>query len=216
VEFHELTAVTFGLSSPICKQHFGAQINKANQTKTVDLYGDNVKTAAGVRGGSFMHVHQAMVNVVGKDLRNARIMLKTGIDAFSGAVSGNMESKKRLTQNILPDIIIRAQDGVTNNIMIDFKFLCSTSTAHQHGEGKFEGGVEVRQEQVRRNYRTAVQYLDLTKNGNTPGTIGSVEEILSMYEDRDSGCTGLIIGKHGNLSSAFFRIRDLIAKSLAS
>jgi hypothetical protein len=58
----------FGLPLPICKQHFGAQINKANQNKTVDLYGDNVKIAAGVPGGSFMHVHQAMVHVVGNDL----------------------------------------------------------------------------------------------------------------------------------------------------
>jgi hypothetical protein len=32
VEFHELTAVTFGLR----KQHFGIQINRANQAKTVD------------------------------------------------------------------------------------------------------------------------------------------------------------------------------------
>jgi hypothetical protein len=136
-EFHELTAAMFGLSSLICKQHFGAQINEANQNKTVDLYGDNVKTAAGVPGGSLIHVHQAMVNVVGNDLRNAHAIFKTGIGAFSGAVSGNMESKKRLTQNILPDMIITAQDGVTKNIMIDFKFLCSTSTANQHGEGKF-------------------------------------------------------------------------------
>jgi hypothetical protein len=56
-EFHDLTAAMFGLPSPICKQHLGAQINKANQNKTVDSYGDNVKTAAGVPGGSFMHVH---------------------------------------------------------------------------------------------------------------------------------------------------------------
>jgi hypothetical protein len=145
-EFHELTAVMFGLPSPICKQHFGAQIKKANQNKTVDLYGDTVKTATGVSVGSFMHVHQAMVNMVGNDLRNAHIMFKTGIDAFSGAVSGNMESKKRSTQNILLDMIIRAQDGVTSNIMIDLKSLYSTSTAYQHGEGKFGGGVEVRQE----------------------------------------------------------------------
>jgi hypothetical protein len=57
-EFHELTAAMFGLLLPICKQYFGAQTNKANQNKTVDLYGDNVQTAAGIPGGSFMHVHQ--------------------------------------------------------------------------------------------------------------------------------------------------------------
>jgi hypothetical protein len=77
-----------------------------------------------------MQVHQAIVNVVENDLRNAHIIFKTGIEAFSGAVRGNMESKKRLTQNILPDMIITAQNGVTNNIMIDFKSLCSTSTAY--------------------------------------------------------------------------------------
>jgi hypothetical protein len=56
-----------------------------------------------------------------------------------------------------------------------------------YGEGKFGGGVEVRQEQVRRNYRTAVQHLDLMENGNTPGTIGLAEEILNTYGDRGSG-----------------------------
>jgi hypothetical protein len=64
----------FGDPSPICKEHFGAQINKANQIKTVDIDGDNVQTAASVPEVSFMHVHQAMVNmVVGNDLRNAHI-----------------------------------------------------------------------------------------------------------------------------------------------
>jgi hypothetical protein len=116
-KFHELTAAMFGLPSTICKQHLGAQNNTANQNKTVDSYGDNLKTAAGVPGGSFMHVHQAMVNVVANDLRNGHIMYKTGIDAFSGAVSGNMEMKKseslkkRLTQTILPDMTIPAQSS---------------------------------------------------------------------------------------------------------
>jgi hypothetical protein len=76
--------------------------------------------------------------------------------------------------------------------------------------------VEVRQEQVRRNYRTAAQHLDLTENGNTPGTIGNAEEILNTYGDRASGCTGLIIGEHGTHSSVFLHIRDLITKSPAS
>jgi hypothetical protein len=38
----------FGDPSPICIENFGAQTNKANQIQTVDMYGDNVKTAAGV------------------------------------------------------------------------------------------------------------------------------------------------------------------------
>jgi hypothetical protein len=64
----------------------------------------------------------------------------------------------------------------------------------QTRKGKFGRGVEVRQEQVKRNYRAAVQYLDLTENGNTPGTIGFAEEIFKAYGDTGSGCTGLIIG----------------------
>jgi hypothetical protein len=75
------------------KEKLDAQINKANQNKTVDLYGNNVKTAECVPGGSFMHVQQAMVSVVANDLRNGQIIYKTGIDAFSGAVSGNMQTK---------------------------------------------------------------------------------------------------------------------------
>jgi uncharacterized ion transporter superfamily protein YfcC len=57
--------------------------------------------------------------------------------------------------------------------------------------------VEVRQEKVRRNYRTVVQYFDLMENGSTPETIGPAEEILNMHVDRVPRCTGLIIGKHG-------------------
>jgi hypothetical protein len=38
-----------------------------------------------------------MVNVVANDLQNGQIMYKTGIEVFNGAVSGNMETKKRLT-----------------------------------------------------------------------------------------------------------------------
>jgi hypothetical protein len=103
-------------------------------------------------------------------------------------------------------MIIRAQDGVISKIVIDLKSLCSTSTAYQHRKGKFGGGVEVRQEQVMRSYRGAVQHLDLTENENIPGTIGPAEEILNTYGDRGSGCTGLIIGKHVNLLSAFLHI----------
>jgi hypothetical protein len=61
-------------------------------------------------------------------------------------------------------MIINAQDSVTNNIMLDFKSLCSTSNAYQHGEGKLGGGVEVREEQVKRRYRVAVKNVDLSKN----------------------------------------------------
>jgi hypothetical protein len=91
------------------------------------MYGDNAKTAAGVTGGSFMHVQQAMVDVVGNGLRNANIILKKRVDPFSGAVSDNMELKRRLTHNIISGMIINAQDGLTNNIVLELKSLCSTS-----------------------------------------------------------------------------------------
>jgi hypothetical protein len=121
------------------------------------MNGDNVKTAAGVLGGSFMHVDQAIVNLVGNDLRNTHVMLKTSTGAFSGAVSGNMELKKQLTQNTLQDMIINAQDSATNSIMLDFKSLCSKRNAYKHAEGRLGGGVEVREEQVKRSYRAALK-----------------------------------------------------------
>jgi hypothetical protein len=117
-EFREVTPVVFGNPSQFFKEHFSVQTNEETQFKTIDMYGENVKTAAGVPGGSFMHVHEAMVNVVGDDPRNAHIMLKSGIDTFSGAVNGNMELKKRLSQNILPGMIINAQDDETSSIIL--------------------------------------------------------------------------------------------------
>jgi hypothetical protein len=148
---HKVTAAMFGNPLPICKEHLGAKIKKANQIETVDLYGYNSKTAVDFVGGFFMHVHQAMVNVVGNDLRNALIMFKTGIGAFSGAVSGNPELKILLIHYILPDMIITTQNRVTNNTMLDLKSLCSTSSAYKHAEGKFGGGVEVREKKSKKS-----------------------------------------------------------------
>jgi hypothetical protein len=75
-----------------------------------------------------------MVNVIGNDLRNMNAMLKTGIGALSGAVSGNMELKKRLTRNIIPDMTIKTQHVVINKIILDFKSLCSASNALKKGK----------------------------------------------------------------------------------
>jgi hypothetical protein len=60
-EFHEVRAVMFGNPSPIWNEHFSVQTNRANQSKRVDEYGDNIKSAAGGLGGSFMHVYKSMV-----------------------------------------------------------------------------------------------------------------------------------------------------------
>jgi hypothetical protein len=49
-EFHEVTTVMFGNPLPTYKEYFGTQINRANQNQTVDMYGDNVKTAQGSPG----------------------------------------------------------------------------------------------------------------------------------------------------------------------
>jgi hypothetical protein len=46
------------------------------------------------------------------------------------------------------------------------------------------------------------------------GTMGSAEEILSRYEVSGSGCTGLVVDKHGNLSSTFLHVREIITSSL--
>jgi hypothetical protein len=83
-----------------------------------------------------MHVHEAMVNVLGNYLKFAYITFKRRIETPSGAVNGNGELKKRLTQNILPDTIINAQDSGANSTILDFKSLCSTTSAYQHAEGK--------------------------------------------------------------------------------
>jgi hypothetical protein len=66
-----------------------------------------------------MHVHQAMVNVVGNDLRNAKIMFKTGIDAYSGAVSHH----SMVSMNDVPtkdDTEPHCQDKNGDNILLFF------------------------------------------------------------------------------------------------
>jgi hypothetical protein len=97
--------------------------------------------------------------------------------------------------------------------MLDFKSLSSTRNAFMHAQCTLWGVAEVRQEQVKSSYRAAVKNLDLTQNKTPPGMIGTVEEIIYRYGVRGSGCTGLIISKHGNLSSAFLHIRGLITLS---
>ena len=53
--------------------------------------------------------------------------------------------------------------------------------------------------------------MDLQINRTPPGTIGPAEDILNRYgQEKGSGCTGFVFGKHGNLSPAFIVLRDLI------
>jgi hypothetical protein len=51
--------------------------------------------------------------------------------------------KKLLTQNVLPDMIINAQDSGASSKMLDFKSLCTARNSYRHSDGKFGGGMEV-------------------------------------------------------------------------
>jgi hypothetical protein len=68
--------------------------------------------------------------------------------------------KKRLTQNVHPNMIINEQDIDDKGIMLNFKSLRSASTTPKNSNMKFGEGAEVRQEQVTRSYRQALQNLD--------------------------------------------------------
>jgi hypothetical protein len=99
--------------------------------------------------------------------------------------------------------------------MLNFKALCCTSILLSYSKGKFGEGAEVYKENVFRSHRRALRNIDLKQNETPPGTIGPAEEILNRYGVNGSICTGLVVGKHGKLSSMFLHICDLIPSSQA-
>jgi hypothetical protein len=127
-EFHEVTAVVFGNSSPICKAHFGAQINKANQIITLDMYRDSVETAVGVPGGSFMNVHESIINTARSDLKRAKRVFKRGSGTFSKAVDSNEELEKRLTQKVFQTRLSTHETLPNNRPYMAAGSSCSTAS----------------------------------------------------------------------------------------
>jgi DNA-binding GntR family transcriptional regulator len=105
-EFHEVTAVMFGNPSSTEMNMSSHKSTKQTKSKQSIYTGDNAKTAAYVPIGFFVHVHEAMFNVVENDLQRAHIMLKRDIDTFSGA-------EKAIDLKYLLGMIINTQDGVT-------------------------------------------------------------------------------------------------------
>jgi hypothetical protein len=96
-----------------------------------------------------------MVSVVGNDHKRACIVFKRGISTFCGAANGKREFKKWLTQNVLPDMIINAQDTGGKKIRPNFKTFGYRRSAYKNSTGNFGEDAEVGQEQVSMSYRLA-------------------------------------------------------------
>jgi hypothetical protein len=134
--------------------------------------------------------------VVGNNLKHAHISFKRGIDTFIGAVNGNGELKKRLTQNARLDIITNAQDIIGNNIMLDFKTLCSTSNIQILGRKVWRRRGSTTGKIFQKLPTSSSKHRLNAKQVPFPRTIGLAEEILNRYRVNGSGCTGSVFGKH--------------------
>jgi hypothetical protein len=70
------------------------------------LYGSNVKTAAGLSGGSSLRILQILLKKLENDLSLACILHKEGMGAFTAAFDGRGTVGEQVTQRFLADIII--------------------------------------------------------------------------------------------------------------
>ena len=227
-EFQESVAAMFGLPSPACRSIINAPVNNSHKNTKVDSHGDNVKTASGVKGGSYYVLHQTVLHMVESGLTEAQIRHRKGTDTFLSAFNQTLREDgvaeaHRQVQGIVPDIIIDRRNHERSNekvrlqgtiFMGDVKSLCSKQDRYRNttsGEA-----VRTREAEVTSAYRSTARRMDLQFNLNPPGTIGPAEEILNRHGINGSGCTGLVTGKHGNLSPAFHDVRDLIVDALAT
>ena len=108
-----------GAPQSACAPLIGKQITGSNLK--VDAFGNNVKSATGVKGDGHRTIHDNMVNVISNSLRLSGIPHRGGTngkprhckDVFSGQVGSLPEGQVRVLQKIIPDLIIDARDLVT-------------------------------------------------------------------------------------------------------
>ena len=230
IEFKESACSHLGLPSPTLAPLKGQPIASHYYT-FVDEFGYNVKTVTGVAGGHRTIFHNEIHSVVADSAYRAGIPLKgkppeTCSNLFNDCINipdSNLEMD-RITQGIIPDILIKANGGSDGmeapptmfddmDTLLDVKTL-GPGLAYNKGTHITDRPVELRQDEVNKQYHAKALSIDFKFNNTPRGEKGRVSHRLDSY-GQDGKVAGLVFGAFGEGSSHVYQLAAYISKRTA-
>ena len=228
------TAVALHMGVPIqaIKNRVGEAIhNNPNcQFSSVDHYGHNLTTVAGIEGGGTQRNHNTIARTISNSLSSA------GIKHLGGATDRSCKTVFRNT--VPPDAAISDDSGKQINSMIpdlvtftkhfscdetplggadhlvDVKTLGAGQAYHSNSI-TFGNVVETRQSKVNTDYHSSARRLDTRLHGTQSNERGPF--VSTLFEYGIGGrVLGPVVGAFGEASSDLGRLRDLCAHALAA
>ena len=222
-----------GLPQSACAPLVGMPIETSGTgpPPTVDMFGNNVKSATRVRGDGHRTLHDSMVNEASKSMRESGIPHGGGISGrprdckgvFSAQVGHLPEGQERVLQKIIPDNIIDARDLVTADAghgeailgkrhLSDNKVLTRGGSSGGYVTAPPEQGaaVERRQQRGAREYAKRTRELDRQIPGHQPDEEGPFTKELKSYGDNGRVLIP-VVGAFVEMSSDAHAIAELCA-----
>ena len=145
---------------------------------------------------------------------------------------------RRVRLGIIPDALLRnvflpttTHSNVPLDVLVDFKTIVRCRSRYsdaalrtgrvsratrnrRRGQTRDRKPVDVRAEEVAREYFARARSLDREHNGTAEGDVGPVEAALRQYTG-GYGAVGLVFGAYGECSAGVVELMQMLAKKLA-
>ena len=232
-EWTTAVALHMGVPAPALKNRVGETIrNNPNCPFTsVDHFGHNLTTVAGIEGGGTQRNHNAITRIISASLTSAGIKHLGGATdrscktVFRAAIPRgpiNDDDTGKQVNSIIPDLVtftksISADECALGGAdhLIDVKTLAA-GQCYQANSHNFGSAVEKRQVQVNTDYHATAKRLDTRLHGTPLGERGPFTRTLFEYGNGGGRVLGPVVGAFGEASTDLGNLRDLCAQELAS
>ena len=228
------TAVALHMGVPIqaIKNRVGEAIrNNSNcQFTSVDYYGHNLTTVAGIEGGGTQRNHNTIARTISNSLSAAGIKHLGGATdrscktVFRNAVppeTAISDDSGKQINSMIPDLVtftkmISCDETPLGGAdhLVDVKTLGAGQAYHSNSL-TFGNAVETRQTKVNSDYHASARRLDSRLHGTQSSERGPFESTLFEYGN-GGRVLGPVVGAFGEASSDLGSLRDLCAHELAA
>jgi hypothetical protein len=232
-EWTTAVALHMGVPVPALINRVGETIrNNSNcPLTTVDQYGYNLTTVAGIEGGGTQRNHNGIARVVSSSLLVAGIKHRGGATdtscktVFRDAVPRDApisEDSSTQINSMIPDLVTFTRHISPDNSalggadhLIDVKTLAA-GQAYKSNSRIFGNAVLKRQARVNTDYHATALRLDTRLHGTSPGERGPFTRTLFEYGGEGGRVLGPVVGAFGEASPDLGHLRDLCASEMAS
>ena len=211
-EFSEAAATLLCVPSPACASRLGERVTRR---KTVDIWGDNVRSAA-LPGDGFRKRHDLVKNFLVRILKSAGISTECEVfNMFAREIpqAGLARIERgRVRQAIVPDFrISQIEPGGDREIsrLWELKAISSCKTRYPRNPRPEGRAVDRRSDLLQGEYEKKARTTDQRYGGAIEGEIGRCEAKLLSY----GRVRGLVVGGWGELNEDFKQLLEAISQS---